>query len=385
MSNVDTLLDQTKLALMRRKGSVFITSILFSMKFHWSESVKTVQTNGLELTVNPNYFTGLNLEERSTLLAHEAWHVALGHTLPSRRGIRDAKQWNEAGDQVINNMLAEQGFRFPPDVHYDTRFKNQSTEEVFDVIYKEGQQKNNSRNQNQNNPFGNDVVDTPPEGEGHTSSFSNEDKIRQTICKASLANEQSKSKGQLPAELERLLDDLLNPKLDWTSLLQRFVNDFVNSDFTWTRPNKRFMPEFYLPGNKSDSIRNLTVAIDTSGSVSESDLNAMLSEIQYIFDTVNPVELTLIDCDTRINHIYNCDSNTEIQSLKFTGGGGTSFKPVIEYCKKHSPVALIYFTDLWATQITEDPGFPILWVCYDSYHEPAPIGETIYYQPKTHD
>jgi len=38
---------------------------------------------------------------------------------------------------------------------------------------------------------------------------------------------------------------------------------------------------------------------------------------------------------------------------------------------------LIYFTDLYALQLTEEPTYPIMWIC-NSEHDPAPFGETIY-------
>jgi predicted metal-dependent peptidase len=89
-------------------------------------------------------------------------------------------------------------------------------------------------------------------------------------------------------------------------------------------------------------------------------------------------ELEILDCDWVIHNKFTIDSQTNLLDLEFTGGGGTSFLPVINYCQETKPEVLIYFTDLEAEHITEEPGFPTLWVCYDK-HKPQGIGETIYY------
>lgn len=69
----------------------------------------------------------------------------------------------------------------------------------------------------------------------------------------------------------------------------------------------------------------------------------------------------------------------DIMDLEFKGGGGTRFGPVFEYCDTIEPEALLYFTDLHAPAITEQPQYPVLWLCY-SDHKPAEIGNTIYYK-----
>ena len=139
------------------------------------------------------------------------------------------------------------------------------------------------------------------------------------------------------------------------------------------------MPDFYLPTQYSESLTHITVAIDTSGSINDEDLRKILSEIQYIRDTFKPQRMTILDCDNRLNNIYDIDENTHILDLKFTGGGGTSCKPVFKYIKDNPTTALIYFTDLYMTKWTTEVDFPILWIVYNNPKATAPIGEITYY------
>ena len=186
-----------------------------------------------------------------------------------------------------------------------------------------------------------------------------------------------KAAGEIPDEINRLIDELINPKLDWRQLLDRYVSDRVKTDYSWSRPNKRFMPKHYLPSMYSETIGNITFAIDTSGSMTDEELKEILSEIASIQEVYKPKEITIIDCDSKIHNVYSIDEHTDILDLKFSGGGGTSFYPVINYCDEHVPNVLVYFTDLYATPIKNSVEYDILWIC-NSEHEAATIGETIY-------
>jgi predicted metal-dependent peptidase len=95
---------------------------------------------------------------------------------------------------------------------------------------------------------------------------------------------------------------------------------------------------------------------------------------------MRPEKMTIIDCDSRIHNIYEIDSNTDILSLDFTGGGGTSFLPVLDYVTEHPTQALVYFTDLYGETNLPEVDYPVLWIC-NSDHAPANIGETVYINP----
>ena len=87
--------------------------------------------------------------------------------------------------------------------------------------------------------------------------------------------------------------------------------------------------------------------------------------------------MTIIDCDAVIHTIHEVNQNTEIMDLKFSGGGGTAFQPVLDYVEQNPTQALVYFTDLYGEEELEPVNYPILWIC-NSDHEPATIGETVY-------
>jgi predicted metal-dependent peptidase len=354
-------LSKTKVQLMTKQGTLFLSSVSMQLNHVFDESVPTAATDGKSISYNPEFFLDLTKEERLALLAHEVWHVCFLHMV--RKGNRDHKRWNVAADYVINDLLVLNGFKLPKCGLHDVKYRGMSTEDVYDLL---------EQNNDQSEPDMDDLISS--------EEISSEDieKITNIVMKAAMRAQMDGASNSIPNEIVVKIEELLNPKLSWKELLYRFVDSRSKDEFTWKKPNKKYLPECYLPSRYSETINSITVAIDTSGSVTDEEIKEMLTEVQYIYDIFRPSDLTILGCDTHIRDIHHVEDSLDILSLHFSGRGGTSFKEVINYCKEHSTNVLIYFTDLEANQITEDPGYPILWVC-TSNHTPAPIGETIYY------
>jgi predicted metal-dependent peptidase len=352
-------LNKTKVHLMVKKGTAFLSSISVMLKHEFSEEIPTAATDGLSILYNPAFFMELSKEERLALLAHEVWHVAYQHLI--RKCNKDHLLWNMAGDYVINLMLVNSGFTLPKGGLVDKKFTGWSTEQVYDYL---------KESQDELPEFTPDLIPrelTPEEQEKATG----------TLVKAVQQAIASDQAGSVPEEILKAVDDLINPKISWTEILYRYFDEKVKEIESWKRPNKKFLPEFYIPSKYNENLGNITVAIDTSGSINKELLTNFLSEINYINKTYKPNSLTILDCDTRIHNIYKVDSFDDIGELQFKGGGGTKLSPVIDYCNENQTNLLLYFTDLYAQPITKEPAYPVLWLCY-SDHKPAFIGETIY-------
>ena len=367
-NQAETYLRHAKIDLMTK--SVFLSTICLSLKHEFTDKLPTAGTNGISILYNPEFLEKLSPQERTGLLAHEVWHVAFNHL--TRLGDKDKILWNKAGDYVINYMLEQSGMTIPRGGLLDPRFANMSTEEVYNIIKEEEPEGGPGGD------FESDLLEPPPGlDEGGVS-----DKITDMIVKAQLQSKiANKDKGEIPGEIARAIDDLINPKLPWYEILQRFMSDLAKDDYSWARPNKRFYPNHYLPSQQSFTLGKVVVAIDTSGSVSQQEITEMLSEIENIRETFKPEKLTIIDCDAEIHNIYDVEKYDNILELEFHGYGGTDFQPVIEYCNQVNPDVLIYFTDLYAEDVRDVGDYPIIWICTDNNPDVQPVGETIYLKP----
>ena len=363
---------KAKIALLQQPNSIFLTTILFSLKQEWSTDIPTAYVDGVTLTINPDWFDKVEKDESLGLLAHESWHVAFNHM--HRVGARDPKTFNQAADYVINNMLVANGFTLPKGALIDPQYDDMTTEQVYDLLIQ------NPPPETPEGGMGPDDIKPPGKEKSPAEIKEMQEKVKDIISKATMqAKLEKQSHGDKSGELDRLLDELLNPKLDWKVLLQNYMSSFQKEDYSFKRPNRRYMPEFYLPSLHSEALGEIAIAVDTSGSVSNEDFRMFLSEINYIKETLRPAVTTVIDFDTRINNVTKLSPDDPIGNVKFTGGGGTNLSPVFEYYDKQPPVVLIVFSDLWCNPIKVDPGYPTLWICLDNPKAKVHFGELIHF------
>lgn len=371
MTDAEKALSKAKTRLMLGAGK-FIASVAVQLNHKIDNSVPTAATNGKEVLYNEEFLMALTPEERIGLIAHESWHVAFLHI--ARRQERDPVVWNYAGDFVINGEIKKDSILLPEPHLFDQKYEGMSTEAVYDLLIEDPPEM----------PEGL-VMDIIGEDEAMTEAEGKqlEQDIQEILVKAVTQARMENDAGSIPREIARVVDELINPRLDWKQLLERFVSTSTKDDYSWKRPNRRFFPQMHLPAAYSEQVDHIMVAIDTSGSVNEEMMTEMLAEIKNIFELFAPRLMTIMDCDYEIHNIHEVDDGEEILSLTFSGWGGTSFLPVLEYAKQHNPTVVLYFTDLYAEHIPEDCeyDFPLMWICY-SDHEPQGYGETIYYESK---
>ena len=367
MKELEGKLLKAKIELMTR--SAFISTIALSMQHIITDATRTADVNGAIIRYNPEFLKGQTIAQFAGLMAHECWHVAYQHL--ARRGSRDPIIWNCAGDYIINSMLTKAGFEIPTGGLLDKKYNpddDWSTDTVYDDLMEE------------HKDFDTETLMLDlREGEGGSMEGPALDsKVTNIIVRARTQSQMSgKAAGEIPDEIERLINELLNPKLPWPVILHKFLDQRVREAYSWARKNRRYPSDTYLPSLHSYGLGHLTFAIDTSGSIEDEKLQEMLSEIKGIQEVFNPEHMTVIDCDSEIHQVHDIDQTTDILSLNFHGGGGTRFQPVLDYVAEHPTQALIYFTDLYGESDLDPVEYPILWIC-NSDHEPAPIGETVY-------
>ncbi len=361
----------------------FLMHIGLQIPHRWNVNIPTARTDALSCEYNPTFFMELTPDMRVFLMAHEIWHTAFMHQL--RMGSRDPIIWNKAGDYVINYLLVIAGFTMPAIGVFDTRFKNMTTEQVYDILISENEPTDDFNDLMDLLLPGHGQIDT----EGETTptrapTVTEIERMKQIVSRAIALTKMTSGNeaGDIPGEIIRALDALLNPILPWKQILARHLTAVARSGVSWKRPNKRFVPRAYLPSQFNKTLGHVTFAIDTSGSISNKQLREMLSEIESIRKKYKPETLTIIDCDSDIHHVWKIKPKDKILKLAFTGGGGTNFKPVEEYCDKNKTNLLIYFTDLEIHalgDITTKKRYSIIWINHGRQKLKGTVGVTIPY------
>ena len=159
---------------------------------------------------------------------------------------------------------------------------------------------------------------------------------------------------------------MAEPKIPWRQVLAQFITEITRSDYSFDSPNPRYVYHgIYLPRLHSSAVGKLVIGVDTSGSIGDKELNIFLSEVAAVLNDVNPQELVLISCDSKVEEVITLDSSDLEPITGLKGGGGTDYCPVFEEVERDGdlPVALIYLTDGYCNSFpTSEPDYPVLWV-----------------------
>ena len=147
--------------------------------------------------------------------------------------------------------------------------------------------------------------------------------------------------------------------------------------FTFARPNRR-EGDAILPGVASHRIE-LTIAIDTSGSISPADLQTFTTELDALKGQIR-ASVTLLACDAELAEGSPwCFEPWEsfVLPAELGGGGSTRFTPVFEWIEAEGrrPDALVYFTDAQGEFPANEPPYPVLWLVQGN--GPVPWGERV--------
>ena len=370
----------------------------------------TTGTDARKLYYNPAYIAELRADELQFVLAHEALHCALGHF--ARRQHRVKHRWDLACDYALNPILLEEGLSAPPGMLMLKEYRGMTAEEIYPCIAdndhsetldqhlydkednpSEGGQDQYSnpldqrQPQEQANKPQKAEQSQPSEAPASSSSEQNkpefdpaakggkpppplsqqeaEELALQWQQRLAGAAQQAEQAGKLSGVMKRLVQDLLHPRLPWRNLLAHYMTGLARDDYSYIRPSTRRGNPAIFPSLKSQQI-NAVVALDVSGSISDTELQACLSEINVIKGQVW-ARITLLACDAEIVEGFPLpfepwEEVTLPQAL--AGGGTTDFRPVFDWMNQQDqqPDILIYFTDAAGIFPKQAPNYSVLWL-----------------------
>ena len=364
----------------------------------------TAWTDGIHIGYNPAFIDPLDAATVTGILAHEVMHPALLHH--TRRGSRDPRQWNRAADYAINGILIQSGFRLPPGILHDPKYDGMTAEAIYNSLQDDAR---TDPGQGDGSGTGDGQESTDPGGAGEVRDFPGEPQQGDGSGKpkpgsgagrpghpspseiaaqeenwkiyGSQAAAAGKAAGNLPGNLAREIEKIVNPRLPWKELLRRFMDQTARTDYAWIPPNRRHIAGgLYLPGIRSQQTGTVIIAVDTSGSITPQQLDQFGAEITAILEETKATAAILY-CDTEISGSETVTPEDLPLTLHPAGYGGTDFRPPFKYLEDHpelAPACLIYLTDLDGPFPDYEPPLPVLWISTDpNPRTTPPFGELI--------
>ena len=354
-------------ALSRRMDKRRTTSIP-------TAGVRVTEEGKLELVYNPTFFEGLSDEEQRDVLKHEFYHIVFQHVTGGRfASFRDLtpeqrKRHNIAMDLSINCHLPNlpEGCCMPGVGPFAELPSFKTAEWYLSNLPENGGGGGEGEGEGEgdedgppgggsgggsgNGPFEDGVFDDHEGWDDCDDQLKQiaEERVKDFIKEAAEeANQTSRGWGSVPADCKKAIMDAISNKVDWKSVLRYFVKQSqkANKRSTVRKINKRY--PYMHPGKKATRRAKVAIAIDQSGSVSDSMLAAFFAELNSL---AKLAEFTVIPFDTRVDESKNWVwKKGQTRKRERTMHGGTCFNAPTKFVNEKGGFdGLIVLTDMEA-------------------------------------
>lgn len=365
----------------------FFASILLRRQLIKDDSIPTLAVDAKgRIYYNEKFVESLTVPQVVWGLCHEVGHVIGQHAV--RRGTRNPRKWNYAGDAWINDTLTDAKVGDPiPNCVDMPGSKNDTVENIYANLPEGdcggGQGGDQSGDGNGGFPApggtGEDIIYGDGQNGGKQLTPDEireiEGEIKVQIAEAAQA---AKMRGKLSGKLAEIVADLLDVKTPWYEILEKHCTARVQQGQSWRRPNKRFV-DAYLPSmDKLPQMGELVVQIDVSGSISRQELAYYNGHLSRIIEQCRPSKVHAIYVDTAVQRHDEFECGDEVK-LEFYSGGGTDMPVGFDYLAEQGiePDVMVILTDGY-TPFGDDPGYPVVW-CISSDIE-SPWGENVHFE-----
>ena len=350
----------------------------------------TAATDGRKFYYNPEFVMQLDDDEVLFLVGHELGHVIFEHFL--RKEDRLPNIWNMAGDYVINYILKREKIGrviTTVQILLDDKYADWVSEDVYDDLIASGAEEKQTLDVHLD--MSGDAGDGE-DGDGRPQPLSPEEqKVLQDEIKEAMINAaQAAGAGNVPGEFKRIIQDLVEPKMDWRQLINATMQSTIKSDFSFITPNKKSVfSGVILPGMMPEQQIDVALGIDASASIDNIMLNDFVSEAAGVMEQFGQYRIHIFTFDTNVYNydVFTHEDGRDIREYEIIGGGGTDFMCCWNYMKENNihPEQFIMFTDGMPWNSWGDPEYcDTLFLIHDEYGRgsipEAPFGVTVKYE-----
>jgi len=173
--------------------------------------------------------------------------------------------------------------------------------------------------------------------------------------------------------LRTLLADVPVSRTPWEQALRTLMARALSPQpgVSWSRPSRSWLANQgragahrrlpWEPGRTaSRNVPRLVLMVDVSGSIDEALMARFAREIEALMRRLE-TRLVLVIGDDQVRHLAQFEpGRSDLRELRFTGGGGTDFTPLLQEADRHDPDLGIFLTDLDGPANFQ-PRWPVVW------------------------
>lgn len=379
----------------------FFGTLATRLKLVEAQWCPTAAVDGKHFYYNPDFFRTLTPEEIDFVVGHEVMHCVYDHCgeggrlMDYKEEDRDPKLWNIAADYKVNQACVESKIgQMPKSAIHDPKFYGKYTEEIYQYV-KENKDQYESKQTLDLHLFGDGNDETggtgknDPTGRTAPIKISKEEakQIKDQMKQAVLQAAQTAGAGNMPGDVERLIKQMTEPKMDWRQLINTSILSLLKSDFTWMRQSRKSRSMgVYLPAQDNDEKIDVAIGMDVSGSIDDSMISDFMGEIYGIMQQFQDFRLRVWTYDTQVYKEsykeFTPMNAEEIKEWKPIGCGGTDFECNYTFMEDNDivPDKFINFTDGYPFGSWGNEAYcETLFVIHGSDSIKPPFGEHAYY------
>lgn len=337
------------------------------------KDVPTACTDGVNKYYGLKFMLGLTQMEITGIVLHENLHVLGMHILRMYDEFKThPKLANAACDYVVNAIILNLNDKslcsLPEGRLYDERFINWSVREVYNYL-KSGNPPPTKGKGGKPCPSGKpeDVeggvsiggevfkTDTLDKHDHEAAGEPTEEKMKEQGREIEKAIRQGRLlAGKLGGGMPLSITADLAHKVSWKQYVPQWLMSHLGGrgDASWRRYNRRYLADnMYTPTSNDTRVRELLIAIDTSGSTTGSVLAEFLGTVADVCSTCMPEKVRVLWWDTKVHaeQVFTEEYDDIKSLLRPRGGGGTKVSCVSSYVESNSikPDCAIILTDGW--------------------------------------
>jgi predicted metal-dependent peptidase len=365
--------------------------------------LSTAATDGKYFYYNSKFINMLKPGELIFLFGHEVLHNVYDHLGRSKQNKHNPMLSNIAADYCVNRDLKDNRigtFITTVPALYDRKYDGMSMEEVYDMLYENADKINIDDLVEQ---LLDEHLDGEDDGQGDGGKpeedangnlvskskpkYTKEQKqeIRDNIKESLLQSAAGASAGEMPAGVKRIIKDLTEPKMPWQELLNMSIQSTLKGDYSFmARSKKGYFSDVALPGQTPEETIDIALALDMSGSISDTMGKEMLSEVRGIMEQFQDFKIKVWCFDTQCYNYceFTPQNIDEFDDYAITGGGGTDFDANWTFMKENEirPERFIMFTDGYPWNSWGDPDYcDTVFIIHGSEDIVPPFGNHAYY------
>jgi predicted metal-dependent peptidase len=203
----------------------------------------------------------------------------------------------------------------------------------------------------------------------------------------------SRDNGVGESALQRSIDNNYKPQpFNWRKALTKYIRGWMKDNYTWNKPSRAGIANnLILPSAGRSPKMHIAVAVDTSGSIYDTELNTMMDHLFTILSQFKDFTVDVWCCGSKVYEdtfrTYTAAYKRDLKNFEFQSDGGNDMRENFKFLEKHykaeKPDVFICMSDFYDPldgDTTTTSICPCIFLCldHDSFVPPKLIKSVTY-------